>query len=420
MESKDKIVYFGKYCKNCVHENDDPIESVCHDCLNIPARENSHKPEYFEASTKNTKDVFKKPKFIKDYLYLFEPKNHDYDNAYRYFNSKRDALLGGCSVVRNGNYVGRNLDWYYDNTAEFIVRVPSSSTHYSSIGICGGLSELSNEFVKSGEYSPLYDILPFQMYDGVNEHGLFAEINVVPTDYGENVGHCSSDSKYTVSSLMLIRFILDNFESAKNAVTFITKHCTIYFPQALHDMNYECHYMIADRKDTYILEFINNRSVAIKVNDHPYMTNFHISNVIFNPNGTVMTPENGDPAINRITKYGSGLERYNLIVDNYDDCGTAAGMREMCNKLKYSQTYLSAEDVSDPFWYTEYVGGNNTVSSPVEQLRATAEHFAEVYENRIRGDHITWHSTHSVVYDLENLNMNVIVQEDVEELNFSF
>lgn len=44
----DKIVNFEDYCGSCIHrklnENDDP----CNDCLTISAREDSHKPEYYE------------------------------------------------------------------------------------------------------------------------------------------------------------------------------------------------------------------------------------------------------------------------------------------------------------------------------------------------------------------------------------
>lgn len=412
-----KEVYFNNYCPKCVNYKSDDIESVCNECLTNSAREDSHKPIHFEQSFKVSKNKIIKPVFIKDYLYSYDCTDLNYNTAFKYFKERGD-FLGQCSVVRNGNFVGRQLDWYYDSNAEFIVKVPRNSMHYASIGICGGLSELNNNFVKSGEWSPMYDILPFHMYDGINEWGVFANINVVPMDYGRNHTIPYSQKHYELSSLMLIRFILDNFRSAFEAVNYIQDHCSVFFPEALHNMGYEAHFMVADRRHTYVMEFVGNRTVVIT--EHPIMTNFHISNVIFNADGTVMTPETGDAMdVNGITKYGSGLERYNLIVNNYDSCGTAEGMKEMCNKLMYSQTYLSADKVSDPFWYTEYVGGNNTVSSPVEQLRATAERFSDIYTNRVRDDHTTWQSTHSVVYDLENKSLSVVVQEDGEELTFS-
>lgn len=50
-----KIVDFDEYCPKCIHKNEinsDPELTVCescHQCLNVPARQYSHKPEKFEA-----------------------------------------------------------------------------------------------------------------------------------------------------------------------------------------------------------------------------------------------------------------------------------------------------------------------------------------------------------------------------------
>lgn len=45
-----KLVEFEKFCDTCVNrdvEESDPYKK-CHDCLSIPAREYSHKPEYYK------------------------------------------------------------------------------------------------------------------------------------------------------------------------------------------------------------------------------------------------------------------------------------------------------------------------------------------------------------------------------------
>lgn len=45
-----KEVYFDQYCPNCKYLNEDQASDVCHDCLNEPARQYSHKPlNYKEA-----------------------------------------------------------------------------------------------------------------------------------------------------------------------------------------------------------------------------------------------------------------------------------------------------------------------------------------------------------------------------------
>lgn len=49
-----KIVEFENYCPRCVNQdkvNEDKeltVNEFCHECLNTPARPNSHKPEKFE------------------------------------------------------------------------------------------------------------------------------------------------------------------------------------------------------------------------------------------------------------------------------------------------------------------------------------------------------------------------------------
>ena len=43
-----KEVYFSLYCNQCKHKDDPDTEEPCNECLSIPGRPWSHKPEYFE------------------------------------------------------------------------------------------------------------------------------------------------------------------------------------------------------------------------------------------------------------------------------------------------------------------------------------------------------------------------------------
>ena len=90
----------------------------------------------------------------------------------------------------------------------------------------------------------------------------------------------------------------------------------------LHQKHYEVHYMIGDSTSTYLLEFIDNKTIITDISDKPIMTNFYLSNVKFNLDGTVFTPRtqtDSQDAIhtNQITENGAGLERYNLMVNRY-------------------------------------------------------------------------------------------------------
>ena len=48
MNENMKIVYYDEFCPKCKHEALAENEDPCHDCLNTPAVEYSHVPEYFE------------------------------------------------------------------------------------------------------------------------------------------------------------------------------------------------------------------------------------------------------------------------------------------------------------------------------------------------------------------------------------
>lgn len=43
----EKIVEFDKWCSTCKHKDKKEHESPCDECLSVPARMNSHKPERY-------------------------------------------------------------------------------------------------------------------------------------------------------------------------------------------------------------------------------------------------------------------------------------------------------------------------------------------------------------------------------------
>lgn len=48
----DKFVDFEKYCPTCKNSKKSDEEEPCCSCLDIPAREYSHKPEFYEEKRK--------------------------------------------------------------------------------------------------------------------------------------------------------------------------------------------------------------------------------------------------------------------------------------------------------------------------------------------------------------------------------
>ncbi len=47
-----KIVEFDKYCDTCKYKKRSEKFKKCNDCLTIAARQDSHKPEYYEEDKK--------------------------------------------------------------------------------------------------------------------------------------------------------------------------------------------------------------------------------------------------------------------------------------------------------------------------------------------------------------------------------
>lgn len=338
---------------------------------------------------------------VKDYFYEISFGNIDYDYAFIRMKELKPIISGGCSSVRNGNWYGRNYDWKYDDSIEYLVRTPRTSGRYGSIGFASNTED--------------FRLLPFMMLDGINDCGVVANTNVVPSDKGVTSGTTPSISKeIEICSLMLVRYILDHFSTARTAVDFIENYMSVYVPTTLLKIGYETHLMIADETDTYLVEFYGNETVVIKLLANEYMTNFYLSDVTQNADGTVYTPaSDGHRASeNNISANGSGLERYNLIVDNYDACDTKDGMRELMNKLKFTNAYKEAN------WFTEFVGINGlTVDSDLADFEDVVAQAKKLYEHRIRNGK-TWHTVHSAVYDIEHRSVSVIVQEDGEVLNY--
>ena len=385
---------------------------------NYGGGDGSFSPYFVQRATqlalKGTKETTSNVKYIKDYFYEMICDNVDYDYAYDYFKKTKPIISGACSSIRNGNWYGRNFDWIYDESVEFIVRTPKTNNCYASISIAN-VNGLTNEIVKSKVNSPLYKIAPFMLTDGINEKGVVINTNVVPLDKGITSRTVPAISeKVEICSIMLVRYVLDHFSTAKEAAEYIRDYMAVYMPNNLLQMNYETHYMIADKDKTYLVEFIGNETVISEM-DKPYMTNFYLEGVVFNQDGKVYTPasENHRPSENNITNNGSGLERYNLIVDNYSSANSKSGMRELMNKLKYTNY------CKDSGWFTEFVGVNNlTVDSEVSDFTTTVAYSKGMFANRTRNGS-TWQTVHSVVYDIENRKAYIITQEDDKELEFS-
>lgn len=347
-------------------------------------------------------------RYVQDYLYEIDYNNIDWEFGKKFLQERYTNVIGACSSVRKDNFYGRNYDWYYDNTAYFIIRVSKSKdVKYSSVGMTGGFPTITDEFVKSGEYNEIYKVLPFITLDGINEKGVIANLNVVPTgDMGITIGTVPTISKQdTICVMSIVRYILDNFATASEAVNYIKQYVSIYAPNKTDGLKQELHVMVADSTDTYLIEFVSNEIIVTNMdtdlNGRTYMTNFYLQGTTVDSNNHIN--------FSSVTPYGCGLERYNVISDNINTVNSVSTMTQLMQKIKYTNAYQSS---TDPIWKTEFVDKehNLTVTTDISQFMDIITRAREGYPNRKRNG-VYWQTCHSAVYDIQNKLMYLIVQE---------
>ena len=244
--------------------------------------------------------------------------------------------------------------------------------------------------------------MPFYVVDGVNSNNVCVSMNVVPKERGENLRTIPNiEEKYEIQESAIPRFVLDNFKSAEEAANYLRDYVSIYPNKALANSEYDTHYIIGDLNQAFIVELIDNKVVVkeVRSNDElkPIITNFHIltnvdADTIKLSGEHVYTPETaveGKYATSQgITTHGSGLERYNIVVDNYNDL---SNFRDL---VYYNKSYYSKKQIKQP-WYSEFVGVYRdgftlTVDSTPDDYEGTDKDYKvmsivrKMYKNRTR------------------------------------
>lgn len=349
---------------------------------------------------------------LDEYLYKMEYEDIDYKFASNYYRNNR-TLSGSCTSFRAGNFFGRNYDWLYDYSESFIVFTPRKKNRHAVMGVAGNIPEFTKQFVESDQPSDLYKLVPFVL-DGMNDSGLVVSMNVVPTDYGVNISVPRIELRHELCSKMVPRFLLDRFSNATEAVNYLINYCSIYCAKNLVDLHYEIHFIISDAfGNTYVIEVLNGKLNILR---EKAITNFHLSNVRFNDDGTVLTPasqteEENAMTVNGVTRYGCGLERYNLVKKL--KCHSKHCVRQLLKDLRYSNTYKKLN------WFTEFVGNNLTVKSSVREYIEALIPIMDELEYKDRSDSKLWQTVHSCLYDIPNRSLELVVQENFDRI-FTF
>lgn len=184
----------------------------------------------------------------------------------------------------------------------------------------------------------MYKYIPFYLLDGINDTGLYCNINVVPLENGyTSYSNPTGSEEEELCVLMLSRYVLDKFSSASTAASYIQQHVKVYGTGYLDNAHYGIHMMISDGASTKVLEFINGVTV---ITDSSIMTNFMIDGVTFEADGSVLTNPvvSGDstPSSKGLSLHGSGLERWNILNANKSLVNSIDSMGELMASIKYS------------------------------------------------------------------------------------
>lgn len=348
-----------------------------------------------------------------EFLFEIRYADWDFDKQEKFFEERFDSFLPahGCSSVRNGNFHGRNLDYYINELADVIVRMDASPERFASIGMASCFDAFKQSKFAAGELSPFdYEIIPAVMTDGINENGVVINVNVLNCNDFDDTGVCAptvstNPGAPRLSGSMVVRYILDKATSVDHAIELLQAR-DIYVPA--QELHFEVHYMISDPTKTVIVEFWNNKMIVTEKN---IMTNYYASH-----------PE---------TAYGIGHEREAVLLEHFDEGATMQGMCNLMDRVKYSRMYDLSQE---PLFYTEFIGTRDEecglgpftwqqvkagdTEDLLKLMKFSVKDYISVdHQKQIRPTK-SWYTTHRTVYDIENRSFTLCEQENDKVYTF--
>lgn len=324
--------------------------------------------------------------------YLFEVTVDDYSSEAPNNLTSAATREFGCSAVRNGNYYGRNLDFFISEAAEFVVRTPAKEGRHAVLGIAR-LFQMTDAEIEAGLTPEQFALIPWGMFDGINDAGLICNMNVTPAE-DSGIPHTSPNpGAPDINCIFLVRALLDNCATIEEAKTFVATHNII----GVNMGGFDLHFMIADPENTVVLEFIDNQAVYTETN---IMTNFLVATL----------PE--------YTPHADGVERYDILKANYAEGETMEGMWNLLRRVRFSQAY---DPTTEPFWVSENFTEPFNIQTPEAEVIASEKvqtdianfkHFAETGE--YSADMHLWFTVHNSTYDIANRTLWVTIRENYD------
>lgn len=379
---------------------------------------------------------------LSEWMYGMEYDDYDFDLIVDYINSTYAPLPSGCSEVRKGNFVGRNLDWYISDEVTGIIKVDAkdaahaaglshvADARYASVGSVGVTGVFTRPLAHSGLFDDIYCLIPVFQSDGINEKGLYVGLNVAPTGetsldstrwqpgcWGVGAAYTNPTSDYTYCVALINRILLDHAGSVDEAIEIIKAvnwFEPVNFP--VEGMTQAFHWMIADATKNCVLEFLDNQPT--------FLVTEQVSKPSF---ATIMTNfSNSVYQAGLIQNYACGYERFDEANAIYDKIpSTSEGMEQMMKTMWYSHGYTRTQG-ADNFRYSD------VIPDDVSYLDLT-RHPEWKTENRYMIDAIAdeqyrfvhrvdwhtpdcdlWYTTHTAIYDLSTRTYRILLHEGID------
>ena len=310
-----------------------------------------------------------------------------------------DEISGemSCSSVRNGNYHGRNFDFFMNQSSTFIVHTTAKQNRYATISVAR-LTNVNDGKVDAGLTDRQIQILPWALIDGINEKGLVINSNVVAKADGGTIPHTGTKpGAPELNVLHAIRALLDHCASVQEALDYLDAHNITPLGSETMDL----HLMISDTVETYVVEIINNTIVAKPQN---IMTNFFVN-------------------MDSIPNYAIGVERYNILSEHYAEGGTSMeGMRNLMQRVRYTNSYYAHNK-----WYSEIAASYGIANRDIPLYNGTLDNILEeqeaewivekeyVEKNGLRAETPWWDTSTNSVYDIKNKILWITLHERYDQ-----
>lgn len=264
-------------------------------------------------------------------LYETTVENYDYDYLLTQRYTNIDYLNGGCSAVRQGNYVGRNFDFVYGDVAALIVRTPHTKDRLETIAVTSGLFWFTNSAIEKGISDDKTKILPLCVLDGINEKGVMVEINCVnAADVGGKTTS-TNEGAPKLSQSVVVRYLLDHATSADNAIELLKERDIVsqldMDVMGLTSKGFEVHFLISDLEKSYVVELDKtkpNKERMVVLQNTTIMTNFYL--------------HLADISANKYPDHSVGVERYKKLKDNQQSVTSLSSCKVMMESIRYSNS----------------------------------------------------------------------------------